>query len=203
MSHGIGDKYDELGLPYLEKLEEAGSPPDLEPFAASLPKNGAILDAGCAGGRDSARFVSLGFSVTGVDLAETFLDEARKNVPSGTFLKADVMNLPFPEGTFDAIWANAVLVHLSKDELLPALKSFARVAKKDAKLFLRMKQENPDMTAEQEAAASEGRAGDFTYFNETEVREGLVVSGFAITSLESVESSRPGLKWLKVWAIKE
>lgn len=203
MSDGIGEKYDQLGLNYLEKLEAAGSPPDLEPFADALPKGGSVLDAGCAGGRDAKYFAKRGFAVTGVDLAETFVEEARKNVPGGVFLKADVMNLPFPPESFDAVWANAVLVHLSKDELLPAFESFARVAKKGARLFLRMKAENPEMTEEQEKNASEGRAGDFTYFNEPEVREALAASGFAITSLESVDSSRPGLKWLKVWAVKE
>jgi len=43
-----------------------------------------------------------------------FLKEARKNVAGTISKKMDLMKLDFPDNNFDAVRANAVLLHFSK-----------------------------------------------------------------------------------------
>ena len=84
-------------------------------FSAMLPKNSRVLDLGCGPGRDLDIFSADGHSATGLDLNADFVVMAsrRHNV-----LHADMRELAhlFRESTFDGIWAQASLVHLSAGE---------------------------------------------------------------------------------------
>lgn len=84
-------------------------------FSTMLPKNSRVLDLGCGPGRDLDIFAADGHTATGLDLNADFADMAsrRHNV-----LHADMRALAqlFPASTFDGIWAQASLVHLSNDD---------------------------------------------------------------------------------------
>jgi ubiquinone/menaquinone biosynthesis C-methylase UbiE len=72
-----------------------------------------LLEVGCGLGIDLVRFAQAGAIVTGVDLAETSIDLARKNFEQSN-LTADlqVMNgegLQFEDGSFDVAYAHGVL----------------------------------------------------------------------------------------------
>lgn len=62
-----------------------------------------VLDLGCGCGRTSAGLVRLGYNVTGVDLSQSFVETARKNVPKATFIHADVRELPVPDASFEQV----------------------------------------------------------------------------------------------------
>jgi ubiquinone/menaquinone biosynthesis C-methylase UbiE len=55
-------------------------------------------------------------SVTGVDISTTQLEMARRNVPSATFIKADMTTLTFDPASFDAVAAFYSLTHVPRDE---------------------------------------------------------------------------------------
>lgn len=63
-----------------------------------------ILDLCCGSGRHSIQLAKLGFSVTGIDLSQTLLDEANKQADSDNlkidFQKFDAREIPF-ENEFD------------------------------------------------------------------------------------------------------
>jgi len=72
-----------------------------------------VLDAGCGMGRFAEVCAAAGAEVHAVDLS-TAVEAAARNLwrfPNTSFYQADIMNLPFPEGTFDAIYSIGVLHH--------------------------------------------------------------------------------------------
>jgi ubiquinone/menaquinone biosynthesis C-methylase UbiE len=78
-----------------------------------------VLDVGCGYGADAldiSRRVE-GGSVVGVDASHVMIDEAKRRTagcgPELSFQLADATKLPFPDDTFDACRAEAVLEHLT------------------------------------------------------------------------------------------
>ena len=89
----------------------------LEEIALDLRPGSAVLDLGCGAGVPATLWLAeRGFSVTGVDLSEKQLDLARKLVPGATFLKADMTELDFDPGTFDAVVAFHSIIHVPREE---------------------------------------------------------------------------------------
>jgi ubiquinone/menaquinone biosynthesis C-methylase UbiE len=87
---------------------------------------GRVLDLGCGAGLPSTKQLARRFEVVGVDISETQLRLAGKNVPSATFISADITQLEMPIGSFDGITALYSISHIPRDEH-GAL--FARVAR--------------------------------------------------------------------------
>lgn len=82
-------------------------------WASTLPPAPAtVLDVGTGSGNVALLLAELGHRVTGIDLAEGMLNEARRkatgpNAP--VFEAADAAAPPFPDATFDAITSRYVL----------------------------------------------------------------------------------------------
>ena len=71
----------------------------------SLLKGKKVLDAGCGPGRDVEYLMSEGYEVTGIDLSEGMIEEAKKNVPNGNFVLMDFRKMKFKAKSFDGIWS--------------------------------------------------------------------------------------------------
>ena len=89
-------------------------------WSAALPPVPAkVLDVGTGSGHAAMIIAGLGHQVTGIDLAEGMLAEARAKVgyaASPQFGRGDAADPPFEEGTFDAITARYVLWTLRRPE---------------------------------------------------------------------------------------
>ena len=72
-----------------------------------------VLEVGCGAGTDLARFAKGGAIVTGVDLAASAIELARTNFAQqglqGEFREADGEQLPFPDNSFDLVYAHGVV----------------------------------------------------------------------------------------------
>jgi ubiquinone/menaquinone biosynthesis C-methylase UbiE len=70
----------------------------------NLPPGAKVLDLCCGMGRHSLALSEAGYEVTGVDLSEALLREARAQTGSGqvTWIRSDMRELPL-EGGFDAV----------------------------------------------------------------------------------------------------
>ncbi|MCS7177282.1 MAG: class I SAM-dependent methyltransferase [Candidatus Kapabacteria bacterium] len=74
-----------------------------------------VLEIGCGLGTDLLQFARGGATVTGIDLSPQSVELARQHFElrgqEGTFLVADVEQLPFPDNTFDVVYSFGVLHH--------------------------------------------------------------------------------------------
>jgi SAM-dependent methyltransferase len=75
------------------------------------PRGGDWLDVGSGAGALSTVILQTASpaSVTGVDRSEGFVAYAEEAVPEATFLVGDAQELPFADGTFDAVVSGLVL----------------------------------------------------------------------------------------------
>lgn len=162
-----------------------------------LPPNAKVLDAGCAYGRDANEFFERGFDVVGVDLSEEFLAKGRATFSKLTLNHMDVRKLDFPKNSFDGIWCNAVLFHLTDSDIVKTLKEFHRILKKDGILY----------TSFQEGEGTEERISTFgvdapRFFNlksKDDIEEILMSAGFSPIESKRTDDMRPDhaeKKWI-------
>ena len=77
-------------------------------------KGQRLLEVGCGIGTDLVRFAKGGARVTGIDLAQTAIDLARKNfelngVTAEELRVANGEALPYPDASFDAVYGHGVI----------------------------------------------------------------------------------------------
>ena len=79
-----------------------------------------VLDLGCGSGWLTIFISKYGFEVTGIDVAKPAVELgkiwAQEDNANVNFLVGDIVNLPFTEGSFDAIVCNSVLEHFRSDQ---------------------------------------------------------------------------------------
>jgi SAM-dependent methyltransferase len=95
------------------------------------------LDAGTGSGRYAVAMAMHGARVVGCDVSESGLATAReraKLIPGLTFARASVLNLPFPDASFDFICCAGVLHHTPSIER--GLDEITRVLRPGGRLFL-------------------------------------------------------------------
>jgi SAM-dependent methyltransferase len=87
-----------------------------------LPADPRILDAGCGSGRFMVELAKLG-NVTGVELSDTSVSLARER-QLGEVVAGSVLEMPFPENSFELAVSLDVIEHLDDD--LAALRELRR-----------------------------------------------------------------------------
>lgn len=111
--------YDKIADVYLDKFQVSATRQKwLRHLTERLPEGGAqVLDLGCGAGVPVAReLVALGYSVVGVDGSAEQVARACHNVPGATFIQADMCEVQFDEGSFDAIGAFYSINHVPAAE---------------------------------------------------------------------------------------
>ncbi|VXC58645.1 Methyltransferase domain-containing protein [Arthrobacter sp. 9AX] len=99
-----------------------------ERFIALLKSEGrhAILEIGTGTGQDGLKFVRAGIRYTGVDIAEGQVRRARSRGLEVSV--ASARRLPFPDGSFPALWSMSTLLHVPASGIDAVLAELVRVA---------------------------------------------------------------------------
>jgi cyclopropane fatty-acyl-phospholipid synthase-like methyltransferase len=85
-----------------------------------LKKDSSLLEIGCGPGNDIT-YLQRNYSVTGSDLSDEFLKRCQKKFKGLNFIKLDAVSINTND-TYDCIFSNKVLHHLTLMELEKSLK---------------------------------------------------------------------------------
>jgi len=81
-------------------------------YVARLVRGARVLDAGCGEGYGTDRLANIAAAVTGVDLEEPVIRRAEALYPRVRFDAANLVSLPYQDGSFDAVVSLQVIEHL-------------------------------------------------------------------------------------------
>jgi ubiquinone/menaquinone biosynthesis C-methylase UbiE len=124
------DKVKRSDISGLDELHVRGAEVSNELVREIYLKNTKVLDIGCGLG-GSARMLADNFycKVTGIDLCQEYIRTAKKlselvGLADNTeFIKADALNLPFKDGSFDIVWTQHVQMNIeNKTKLYSEIK---------------------------------------------------------------------------------
>lgn len=119
--------------------------PEFQKFQELLP-SGKVLEIGCGIGRDARLFSENDYDYTGIDLSDAALDITRERFPRLDLQKMSMYDLQFPEGSFDAFWSAATLIHAPKSRVEDVLSEIRRVVKPGGVGFLVMQEGDGEQT---------------------------------------------------------
>ena len=116
------DYYDKNSQDFYDRTIHADVQELYQTFLKYVPAQGRILDAGCGVGRDSKFFLSKGYEVVPFDGS---LEMVKL---TSNFLGKEALHMLFQDmnfsNEFDAIWANASLLHVPYVNLREVIESF-------------------------------------------------------------------------------
>lgn len=96
------------------------------------PEKGSILEVGCGSAVACILLHDLGYKVTAIDNDKTIVDNAKKRIAQVGMnietLCMDAVDLKFEDKSFDTVFSQGLLEHLSDEEIWQSLKEQKRVA---------------------------------------------------------------------------
>ena len=101
-----------------------------ERLAKLVKPGGLVLDLGCGGGEDTPALASMGLKCVGLDISAGLLELTKRFGPLvGRAVLGDLRVLPFAGSTFDAVWADGSVHHVTKPAMRGVAGEVARVLK--------------------------------------------------------------------------
>ncbi len=174
-----------------------------------------ILEVGCGTGANLWYMLREGFSVVGIDGSPTALQQAQNRLKTemdtsassgGTFsvIQGDIMNLPFPDASFDAVIdVEAVYANPYRDAQ-QMYREMARVTKAGGKCYSRMFADGTWGCTES-GEAKEGPMADKGYTRITRYEEiGDLMQGWKDLVIDMDMYTVGGFnrqQWIKEWVV--
>jgi pseudaminic acid biosynthesis-associated methylase len=83
-------------------------------------KDVSILEVGCNCGINLQALHNLGFTnLSGIDIGQVAIDEAKKRLPNASFTVGSLLNMPYGDSSFDIVFSSGVLIHQNPKDALP------------------------------------------------------------------------------------
>jgi 2-polyprenyl-3-methyl-5-hydroxy-6-metoxy-1,4-benzoquinol methylase len=114
----------------------------IPPFPLPAGEGRQLLDVGCNWGRWSIAAARAGWRPTGVDLAKKSVGAARRVAGQlgveAEYVVGDARELPFADGSFDAVFSYSVLQHLAKEDVPQVVSELDRVLRPGGLVWIEM-----------------------------------------------------------------
>lgn len=123
--------YNNEAAAYAARKDQAA--PHLAPFLAKLAPGARILELGCGGGQDAEAMIAAGFDVTPTDGSTGLAGQAQARIGR----PVRVMRFEELDETeaYDAVWANACLLHVPEAGLADILGRIQRALKPGGRFY--------------------------------------------------------------------
>lgn len=174
-----------------------------EKYLSYLQQGNAILDVGCGGGVKSQYIIDRGFSVTGIDFSEKMIEIAQERVPAGNFSVQDITRPLKFQKQFDGIFAQAVLLHIPKDEISKTLSNLCGALKPGGYFYIALKRKDGGQPDEQVIAENDyGYEYErfFSFFTLDEIKKYVADAGMEIVFVDETEGLK--VNWIQIIAKK-
>jgi SAM-dependent methyltransferase len=193
--------YDDHADAYADGVQDV--PPAVETaidqLVALVPAGSRVLEIGSGGGRDARALEAAGLQVRRTDVSRSFAERLREQGYPADVLDplTDDLDDPAAPGTpYDAVWADASLVHVARDELGTVLHRLAEATRPDGLLFASFKE------GDGEGWSIHGHVPAprfFTYWQERDLRRTVEAAGWSVRHVGRSPGLR-GPEWLLVMA---
>ncbi len=150
-----------------------------------------VLELGSGPGTDADYLESAGLTVQRTDATEAFLDRLRSHGHDAQRL--DLRDDDFG-GPYDAVLADAVLLHVGRAQFVRTLATARRAVKPGGLLAITVKEGD----GEAWSTAKLGRPRHFTYWREDRLRDAVASAGWEVLSIERTRGRTE--PWLFVFA---
>ena len=166
-------------------------------FLEELHRRGVstVCDAACGFGAYSAMLCANGFSVSGFDVSQNAVNLTtellnRNNLAYVTYRVCDICNIDFPDASFDAVVAHAVLDHLPVKDVQQAISELCRITKNDGLIYLSFDPLEPDDLKEPHNVMPDG---SFLFVGGG--RDGLLFHYYSDEEIQTLLQGRDVIQW--------
>jgi len=144
--------------------------------------HGKTLDVGAGPGRDGLILRERGLEVVCLDASEEMV--RLSSLKGLTAVVGDFLALPFPDGSFDDVWAYTSLLHIKKSEIGVAIGEIKRVLKIGGIFGLGMIEGDTEVYRE---SSGVGKPRLFSFYHKDELEGVLEKAGFEIVYFEQFQ----------------
>jgi len=136
----VENLYDAVAEQYAEAFldEHEKKPMDremLRRFAQEIGDRGPVWDLGCGPGQTTRYLRELGTKISGLDLSEKTLEQARAAHPGIHFQKGNILELEFENDSLAGVVAFYAIVHFTKEQVRRGLSEVFRVLRPGGRLL--------------------------------------------------------------------
>jgi cyclopropane fatty-acyl-phospholipid synthase-like methyltransferase len=194
--------YDRVADRY-ERLEQDGAEwprlRRLRELLLQVPERGAVLDLGCGNGLPALREIARRHVATGVDVSAVQAERARRNVPDATVLHADMAELGFSEGSFDAVVSFYAVEHVPRERHAELFRRIHRWLKPGGRFLFTVEARE----GFEGVGSWLGQPMFFSQLDETEMIDLLHQAGLTVVSREREEQLEGGSAIAYLWVLAQ
>lgn len=170
-----------------------------------------VLDLGCGPGHYTRFFSDQGMTTVGIDYSDEMIRIAKEKYETDSHTKFEVGDMRdlgklFPANSFDGVWANASLLHISPDEIGETLDAIFTITANNGKVFIRTKAGDNTAKVINEHLYGKDILREFTFWDKETFKKLLEEHRFIVTKVvEEHEDSRVdkttrSIDWLQFYA---
>lgn len=171
----------------------------LDDFAAAVGEGGRVLEIGSGGGRDAAYLEEHGLQVRRTDVTPAFVELLRQEGHQADVLdplRDDLRDPEQPGRPYDAVWANACLLHVRRADLPTVLERLRAVTRHGGLLRFSVKEGEGEAWSEHGFVAAPRL---FVYWTEADLRPVVEQAGWTDIQIGHAHGERHD-SWLEVFA---